>query len=38
MDGGVVKRVLRGKNLATQNLVVEYLQIRGGDLASPQLC
>ena len=38
MDGGVVKRVLRGKNIATQNLVVEYLCFFGGDLASPHVC
>jgi hypothetical protein len=33
-----MKWVVRGKNLATQNLVVEYLQSRGGDLALPQVC
>jgi hypothetical protein len=38
LDGWVMKKVLRGKNLATQNLVVEYLCFFGGDLAPPHVC
>ena len=32
---GSVKWVLSGKNFSVRNFLVEYLQIWGGDLASP---
>lgn len=33
-----MKGVLLPKNLAAQNLAVEYLQFQPGDLASPHVC